>query len=445
VQVFKPYLRELRRLADSCSNPLDRDAIKDAVVAALDGKPGRELRRLASIGQLRKAGAFFTGATLSERLISPILPTLTANSVIADPACGAGDLLVACAKHLPLAKSGQETINLWSDQLIGRDLYKTFVDATKIRILLTALQRGAAFTPWDVDAESEKLHQVRRGSGLADDADLQTATHILLNPPFSMAPVPKECDWGGGSVNQAAIFLDTCVSSAQTGTHILAILPDVLRSGSRYRAWRRGIEKHATVERIGLNGQFDSWTDVHVFLLYLRKRSDRFFLTKAKGTGLKRSTSSGSRLQDLAEVCVGPVVPHRDPKSGPWRKFICARSASPWQVIRSIKRSRRFTGRVFDGPFVVVRRTSRPGDPYRAIASIVAVSKPVAVENHLLVLIPNAKTLANCRTIVELLRNERTNLWLDHRIRCRHLTVRSLGAIPDWRTSSPPENSQVSG
>lgn len=435
MQAFSPYVRQLRKLADRCTLPAEREVVKDALAGALDGKPASELRRLTSIDQLRKAGAFFTGAALSEKLIAPIVPTLDARSIIADPACGAGDLLVACAKHLPLSKSGQRTLNVWGDQLVGRDLYKAFVDATKIRILLAALHRGAYFEPWNIDAESEKLHKIDRGSGLSEHVPLETATHIVLNPPFLSAPLAPLCAWGTGSASQAAVFLDTCITRARSDAHILAILPDVLRSGSRYSSWRRHIQKHASIERIALHGQFDSWTDVHVFLVYLKKRSAHFFLHSPARPRLQNLSLPTPRLRDITEIFVGPVVPHRDPNLGPWRKFICAKTIPSPDVVRRIQRSRRFSGRVFYGPFVVVRRTSRPGDAERAVATIIAVREPVAVENHLLVLMPIDRTIAGCRRIVKILQNRRTTNWLDNRIRCRHLTVRSLAGIPDWGAS----------
>jgi hypothetical protein len=430
VQAFRPYVRELRRLADRCGTRQER-ATGDAVAAALDGQPNRELRRLAPIELLRDAGAFFSGATLSERLVAPILPTLSATSVICDPACGAGDLLLAALKLLPIEQSGQETIDTWSRHLIGRDVYERFVEATKIRIVLAAMYRGTVFADWNLSEQMKKLSGISRGSALVDQFAIESATHVLLNPPFSRASLPLECEWGQGSASQAAIFLEACVTQSRSGAHLLAILPDVLRSGSRYARWRRKIERYATIEHIGLHGQFDLRTDVHVFLLHLKKKNGQIGShSSAERVGVPRP--SCRKIKDLGTVHVGPVVPHRDPNTGPWRKFICARTAEPWSNVRTIHSSRRYAGRVFTGPFVVVRRTSRPGDAHRALATIVDVRDPVAVENHLLVIMPRDRTLKNCRRIVKVLQDSRTTEWLDNRIRCRHLTVPSLEAIPEW-------------
>ena len=368
--------------------------------------------------------------------MAPIVPTLSAASVICDPACGAGDLLLAALKALPIKHSGHETIETWSRQLIGRDVYQHFIEATKIRIVLGALHRGAVFAEWNLNEQTEKFSGISRGSALVDQCAIESATHLLLNPPFARSLLPPECDWGQGSASQAAIFLERCVTQARSGADLLAVLPDVLRSGSRYMRWRRKIEQYATVEHIGLHGQFDLQTDVHVFLLHLKKKNGQFSshsAVAAKNIGVKRQ--SCRRIKDMGTVHVGPVVPHRDPNKGPWRKFICARSATPWKKVRTLHSSRRHIGRVFTGPFVVVRRTSRPGDAKRALATIVAVRDPVAVENHLLVIMPRDRTLECCDRIVKVLSDSRTTQWLDHRIRCRHLTVQSLEEIPEWSLS----------
>lgn len=396
--------------------------------AALDGQPSAELRRHISLAQLRKAGAFFSGSTLAQLAVRPIVRSLGKDSVILDPACGAGDLLIASARHLAIAGSPHEVLTRWGEQLAGSDLYKVFVRATQIRLLLAAYSRGVRIPSDGIETGTYFSH-VKQGSGIEDVTAIERSTHIVLNPPYAYTIAPADCEWAEGRINKAALFLETCVRNARPGTTIVAILPDVLRSGTRYHAWRQSILRHASIERLALHGQFDALTDVHVFLLQLA-------VTGANMAVLAPSTmqtiEKTPRMSDVAEVRVGPVVPHRDLKKGPLREFICAKTAQRWDTLSQLRGRRRYSGRVFAPPFVVVRRTSRPGDLHRAVATVIACDKPVAVENHLLVLVPKDGSLTTCQRIMIALRDGRTTQWLDGRIRCRHLTVGALGSVPVW-------------
>jgi hypothetical protein len=127
---------------------------------------------------------------------------------------------------------------------------------------------------------------------------------------------------------------------------------------------------------------------------------------------------------------VGAVVPFRLSNRGQWRPFIQARDLPSWQAVTDIVQHRRFEGTTFCPPFVVVRRTSRPDDKSRAVATIVQSKRRIAVENHLLVLTPKDKTLRTCKQLMKLLGKRSTNEILNSRIRCRHLTVGALADLP---------------
>ena len=98
--------------------------------------------------------------------------------------------------------------------------------------------------------------------------------------------------------------------------------------------------------------------------------------------------------------------------------------------MHEFNQSRRHEGKVYKPPFVVIRRTSRPGHPYRAAATVIAGKEAVAVENHLIVCEPKAKTLKMCKKLMTQLKTQTINKFLDERIRCRHLTVGAVAAIP---------------
>jgi hypothetical protein len=127
------------------------------------------------------------------------------------------------------------------------------------------------------------------------------------------------------------------------------------------------------------------------------------------------------------------VVPYRDACRGVLCLYLDAPSAPRWGTVRKITSQRRYRGRTFAAPLVVVRRTSRPGDRHRAVATLVSGGTQIAIENHLIVLSPQDGTLRSCRHLVRVLRSPRTTHWLNQRIRCRHLTVTSLSDLPMWR------------
>jgi len=141
---------------------------------------------------------------------------------------------------------------------------------------------------------------------------------------------------------------------------------------------------------------------------------------------IKRNTT----IADYFDVHVGRVVPHRDKKTGPRHPYIHARCISTWTVVKKFSEKRKHKGLAYEPPFVVIRRTSRPGHPYRATATVIAGKRPVAVENHLIVCEPKNRKLAMCKKLMLQLKTKIANKYLDTRIRCRHLTVGAVEAIP---------------
>lgn len=429
MRAFAPYAAQLKHLLDGAL--LGRQGpTRTTLMHALDGQPSAELRRLVPLEELRRSGAFFTGSRLARRLARRVQNSLRADSVILDPACGAGDLLIACAAHLPLKRDLQQTLDVWSRCLRGRDIHEEFVRAARLRLALAGLSRGVK-AAGDVGGDpSQRLVGIQRGSGLEDQAAIAAATHVVMNPPFVRVAAPKDCTWGSGSVSAAGLFLEACVKAGRPGTRVVAILPDVLRSGARYEKWRRMILDHADVRAVTLLGQFERWADVDVFLLDLEVVAPPH--SPRRAAWVPAADSDSERLDDHFDICVGPVVDYRDPRQGTRHPFITARDVPAWATQRYFPTSRSYGGRVIRPPFVVVRRTSRRGDRSRAIATIIRGGKPVAVENHLLVLVPKDRTIARCEQALKVLRAATTSRWLDQRIRCRHLTVGALAGVP-WQ------------
>src|SRR5260221_679485 len=121
MKAFGRYVRTLESLYLGTVRRGRGEGLPDGVRAALDGEAGRELRQLVPVEELRAAGAFFTGPELASRASARLIPSVTMKSRILDPACGAGDLLVACAKHLPNGRGLRGTLAGWGRCLMGRD------------------------------------------------------------------------------------------------------------------------------------------------------------------------------------------------------------------------------------------------------------------------------------------------------------------------------------
>jgi hypothetical protein len=406
-------------------------ANKDEILQVLDGLPAKELRRLVPLDELRRSGAFFTGSRLVNNLISSkFASTIKSTSILVDPACGGGDLLLSCTSFLQISSDLSETLNYWRSNLLGVDLHSEFVEITKLRLVLKAITLGAIPHTTLRNSFLDLFDNIRVGSMFQNFDVLKKATHILLNPPYFMMQTPESCDWASGKVNAASIFLETCVKQVTDGTRIAAILPDVLRSGTRYKKWRDLIESKCEIQRIHLYGQFDAWADVDVFELEVIVKNE----PSVHPCGwVKLNKESRFTVADMFDISIGPVVEYRDPLTGPIVKYIRPRGLPAWTSVCTVDNCRSFNGRTFQGPFVVVRRTSRQGDKHRAIGTIVNIKEDVAIENHLIILKPKDGKHSTCQELLDVLQNAKTNNWFNETIRCRHLTIKSVAELPWWR------------
>ena len=430
---FAAYARELEALVSRAQANIKDLKYHEHIAAALDGQPARKIRESIPLEALRSAGAFFTSEKLAKDLTRTIQLQLADSPVIADPGCGAGDLLTACALHLPIQESLEETLESWGELFWGADIHEEFIRVTKARLTLVALKRGAQVRSEMPDLKLAFPH-ISCGDAFEQISLISEAHCILLNPPFTMTIAPRDCSWATGKVSTAALFLEASVLNARPGTKILAILPDVLRTGSHYLRFRKHIEQNAKVESVEIVGLFDVWTDVDVFILRLVVGENSVEPSEDWWRSANTVEISSTSLSDLFDIHIGPVVPHRDPQLGQWYPYIHARDLPAWETVdvESFPR-RRFLGTTYVPPFVVVRRTSRPGDKNRTVATVIKGKRAVAVENHLVVLKPKSGSMQRCVDSLIKLRSNETNEWLNERIRCRHLTVSSIGEIPWWK------------
>jgi hypothetical protein len=429
---YTGYSDRLLRLADALNTSPWHENRGD-VQSALNGQAAEQLRVLVPRTVRRAEGAFFTGSEVRERL--ELL--LEDSPSFWDPACGAGDLLLAAAGKLPLGSSMEDTLRQWGNSLHGGDLQPSFVQTARIRLFLLAAarhkERGDSIDI-DVRAGTKLLKAIKVANAYAQfERHRSYSGTVLLNPPFGSVKAPPGCSWSSGSVSQAALMTLAAASKLAIGQQLVAILPDVLRSGSRYARWRSSIEAVLDLRHIDLYGQFDDHTDIDVFLLSGRRRRRSVAGSRASSLWWPDQEAT-STVNDNFTVSVGTVVDNRDPHSGPSVPFLTARDLGDASRTGEPRRSRNFSGRLFMPPFVAVRRTSRPGlragGSARAAGTLVTGNREIAVDNHIIAVKPRDGSIDECFKLIDVLNSEDTSVWLDSRIRCRHLTVGVIRAIP---------------
>lgn len=392
----------------------------------LNGAPYEVFRESIGIDLRRASGTFFSSPAIASRLAARLWNVLPDTAIVMDPTCGMGDLLLAYAQYLQTKETLSETLTYWGKHLAGFDLNPDLVRMTKLRLTMLARLRGGFKSRLtDIDRYFPKI---RVGNMFEYTAAIRKADGFLFNPPFGIVRKVSDCEWSAGSVNAAAIFLDKLVQSMRPQSPISAVLPEVLRCGSRYRKFREAIARSSVVGGFTSLGRFDRWTDVDIFTT---------LLTSSRSTDLwvsKEVAPAAICVGDFFYVRVGPVVPHRHALKGPWRKYICAKTTPRWSEGFEPSASRRFEGTSLRPPFVVIRRTSSPSDKQRAVGTVIRGDDSVAAENHLIVLQPKNGSIDQCRTLLSVLQNDETTDFLNHEIRCRHLTTGVVARIP-WSKS----------
>lgn len=388
----------------------------------LNGTPAKAFREAIPLELRREKGTFFTSLSMGEILVDQIRHPPERYRLVMDPTCGMGDLLLAFANKLPLKETLQATINEWGSVIAGVDQNPALVEMAKIRLSLLARYRGG-FRESLLDLD-DIFPLIQVGDFFSSRERLREPDLFLFNPPFAQCIRPSDTKWGQGLVNSAAIFLEFLIAAKSSESEIVALLPEVLRCGSRYRRFRAFLEEAGVHGKFTSLGRFDRWADVDVYVSSLR--------SDGKGRLWETPSIDGDveTVEQHFDVKVGSVVPHRDPEIGYSRRYICARSTPAWSQGFVPTLNRKYRGAVFKPPFVAVRRTSRSDDKVRAVGAVVLGARPVAVENHLIVLTPLDGQVDTCRRLLRLLEQPSTSDFLNRTIRCRHLTVGAVKQIP---------------
>ena len=264
---FSAYVSSVDSIAIKALRSPKPSGQRMSLADLLDGQAGGKLRETVPIWARRELGAFFSSSDLRSTALSchPVHPWIT--PPILDPAMGAGDLLIEAAHYLPVTPSLAETLRLWGGMLFGSDIEPNFVRLAKAHLVLKAIARGSTLIGHEKLQLGAMFPGIRVGNGLDRLDDGCIGGHIIMNPPFTYQPAPEHLLWSSGRTSTAAMFLAKAVDQSQRGTKITAILPDVIRTGSRYERLRSLVGERLKIASIETYGQFDQWTDVDVFVL----------------------------------------------------------------------------------------------------------------------------------------------------------------------------------
>jgi hypothetical protein len=426
---FSRYSDEIESILTDSLEFTQHYALPKQITGILNGEATSALQRLVPVAARKEAGIFFTSTDLADKVAKHLAPMLRMGVELLDPACGAGNLLVACSRYLPSGKSFGDTVRIWAELIRGYDLFPEFIRAARLRLTLAAANIHSGERGIFQNIDSNALFQGLKVGNVFYSMPIPFAKCVAVNPPFGYMPAPKDCEWANGKIQIAGWFIEKLLRMAPKGQHVVAILPDVLNSGTRYKKWRDLILTLVSSITIEPAGRFDPNTDVDVFILHAVAGNDNNMPSKWPYNQLCTNGFS-YKVSDYFDVHVGSVVPHRDPTVGISYPYVHARTALPWQTLEYVTEERRSIHTVFSPPFVVIHRTSSPSDKHRCIATIINEKREVAVENHLIVLLPKDKALQSCKQLLSILESPATDRWLNQRIRCRHLTVSAIRDLP---------------
>jgi hypothetical protein len=405
--IYKSYLLYLR------NHP--NDLLNRYVIFHL---PYELLRAENENGVLRNNGAFFSGDAITSFLLKDIVKT---KRTIFDPTAGCGDLILRYLDGLNVNSSFEKTIEDWETIVFAAERECSFVKMIKLRLwLLAKLKHGKnlKISQCVLPNFDDRFRGVVHCDALKNHLFLNPSL-ILMNPPFQQVDSCGEYPWCSGKVSLAAIFLYEMLQRYPTAC-VAAILPDVLRAGSRYEKLRK-LLKFDLQEQARIFGRFDSLTDVDVFTI-------NFDPGRKKVIPQKKARRQRDLISDYFEVHVGAVVPYRDKNRGRECFYLTAKNVPPGSIIASVKERIKSCHAPVKGPFVVVRRTSSPSDKLRCVSAIVQSHSEFHLDNHMIYIKPNNSKceLKLCQQVHAFFSSAECTSIINNLIRCRHLTIQII-------------------
>jgi SAM-dependent methyltransferase len=427
----KSFLSTEKNVTTQLSQITNEDVIDEveSCLIDLDTIKQEEDYLLSFMGaaQRKRQGVFFTPNELAKLAVSKI-DSLPMNGAFFDPACGTGNLLVEVADRFDASGSLSDCLSRWNKKIYGLDINQEFVCLAKKKIVCLAISKGALPTGGITLAEAELLlSNIKVGDFLVEYPNYKgVVSDVVMNPPFCPIDTPEDIKWTSGKSNAAALFMAYAINILPVGGRVLGILPDVLKSGSRYETWRHEVFNpiNPVIEDFG---SFQKDVQIDVFILDGVKTRD---VVSIASDTVNESLVDFQVLADEFHVSVGPVVPHRDPLVGVEAPFAHAKILPPWSTVNALTERIVHSGRKVSCPFVAVRRTSSPKDKYRVVGTIVNCEEAVAVENHIIAVRPNDGTLESCISLLNFFRSSTVNDYINSKIRCRHLTVGVIKGLP---------------
>ncbi|MYH72900.1 MAG: N-6 DNA methylase, partial [Acidimicrobiia bacterium] len=191
---FTEYVESIHQLAQP-TKPIAPHEWRTQMAQCLDGGPNRVLRSQPDQSRLKQQGAFFTGVKLARRVANVAMRGSSPKTLYYDPACGAGDLLLAIARKLPLAQSFHQTVDCWSKRLAGCDINADFVRLAKTRLVLLAAKRFRLSPPIELPTNLDPFPSIVTADSLCPASRMLDANVVVMNPPFGYARAPASCEW----------------------------------------------------------------------------------------------------------------------------------------------------------------------------------------------------------------------------------------------------------
>lgn len=416
---MKKYIEDLKKGIENYSQGSDF-LIKKNNIKVIN----EHIKDIFTAEYLKNIGAFFTESLLSTKAVQQFKSAITAESVVLDPSCGVGSLLIEASRQLGVCTLLSDTLKQWNNVLKGFDIQPDFVEVSKLRLVLEALNRGVK-KDCSIDEAIAYLDHIELRDALSIlEEDVANITHLFMNPPFVSMLSPKRDYWGRGKTNSAAVFFDYYLRILPLHCNVVAILPDVLRSGSRFVHFRHFVNEKLHGKPV-IWGRFSDSVDVDVFVLSGIKEFTQFQIEWVKSTDKNKLI-----LADEFDVSVGAVVPYRDEQIGRRYPYFHPKNCKNWEIVNTAEEYRLFSGKTVQPPCVLIKRTSSPSDKFRAAATLIRLNEPIAVENHLIVVTPKDGSLRSCKRLLKVLAKAQTNQFLNEQIRARHLTLGAVKSIP---------------